>query len=90
MTRDEIFLRVQNILVDMFELDEDSVTIEAHLVDDLGLDSIDAIDMVVKLQELIGKRVEESALRSVRTVRDVVDLVESQLASKPASDSADE
>lgn len=85
MTRDQIFLRVQNILVEMFELDEKSVTIDAHLVNDLGLDSIDAIDMVVKLQELIGKRVEESALRRVRTVRDVIDMVELQLTSKPDS-----
>lgn len=46
-----------------------------HYVGVKALDSIDAIDMIVKLQELIGQRIEETALRKVRTIRDVVDLV---------------
>jgi len=81
MTRDEIFQRVQAVLVEMFELDPAAVTQDAKLVDDLDLDSIDAIDMVVKLQELIGQRVEEAALRGVRTVGDVVELVHAKLPS---------
>ncbi len=85
MTRDEIFVRVQAVLVDMFELEPAKVHPQARLVDDLDLDSIDAIDMVVKLQELIGRRVDETALRSVRTVQDVVDLVERHLAAPPLS-----
>lgn len=79
MTRDEIFQRVQGVLVEMFELEPSKVTLDAKLVDDLDLDSIDAIDMVVKLQELIGQRVEEAALRGVRTVGDVVELVHAKL-----------
>lgn len=75
MTRDEILERVRTVLTELFELDPSSIQLETRLVEDLDLDSIDAIDMVVKLQELIGKRVEETALRSVRTVKDIVDLV---------------
>ncbi len=81
MTRDEILAKVQDIMVDMFEIDRADVTPEAHLMDDLDLDSIDAIDMVVKLQEMTGERVPEDKLRQIRTVKDVVDLIEAKLAA---------
>ena len=80
MTRDEIFVRVRDIISGSFEVDPAAVTPEARLFQDLGLDSIDAIDMVVRLQELTGRRVAEEALRKVRTVDDVVALVEAHLA----------
>ena len=79
MTRDEIFSKIQATLVEMFELAPEEVTLEARLYQDLDLDSIDAIDMVVKLQELTGKRVEEEAVRAVRTVGDIVELVAANL-----------
>ena len=75
MTRDEILASVQGVFVEMFELEPAKVHLDVRLIEDLDLDSIDAIDMIVKLQELIGQRIEETALRKVRTIRDVVDLV---------------
>jgi acyl carrier protein len=81
MTRDEILDRVRDVMVELFELDSDEVKLEAHLADDLDLDSIDAIDMVVKLQELTGERVEENLLKQIRTVEDIVDVVETQIAA---------
>lgn len=83
MTRDEVSKKVVEALVESFELDPADVTLEAHLVDDLDLDSIDAIDMAVKLQEMTGRRVEEEALKGVRTVADVVDLMEAHVAAGP-------
>ncbi len=80
MTRDEIFARIADLLVEMFELNRDDIAMDSHLVKDLDLDSIDAIDMVVKLQEITGKRVPEDQLKKVRTIGDVVDLVQAQLA----------
>ncbi len=85
MSKDEVLARVREILAEMFEIDPAKVTLDAHLVNDLDLDSIDAIDMVVKLQELTGKRVEEELLRKVRTVGDVVDLVHAQLVARAAT-----
>lgn len=84
MTRAEILQHVTKTLVELFQVDAAKVTPEARLGEDLDLDSIDAIDMAVKVQELTGKRVEEAALRKVRTVGDVVDLVESILREKSA------
>lgn len=82
MTRDEAFARIRALMVDLFDLDEAKVVPTARLVDDLDLDSIDAIDMVSKLHELTGRRLEEAALKSIRTVNDVVDLVVAQLEAK--------
>lgn len=81
MKREEILQKITASLVEMFELDPSKVTPDARLFEDLDLDSIDAIDMAVRMQELTGRRVEESELRRVRTVGDVVDVVESLLAA---------
>ena len=89
MNRDEILSQIQDLMVELFELERDAVTVDAHLVDDLDLDSIDAIDMVVKLQEMTGRRVEEDALREIRTIKDIVDLVEAQSQLPPQADDSD-
>lgn len=55
--------------------DTEGVTRESRLVEDLDLDSIDAVDMIVHLQNMIGKRIKPEAFKSVRTVGDVVDVI---------------
>jgi acyl carrier protein len=79
MSQEQVFGRVKAMMVEMFELDESTVTMEATVFEDLDLDSIDAIDLVARLQQLTGRRVEEDKLRQVRTVGDIVGLVEDQL-----------
>ena len=83
MTREEIFQTVSRNLVEMFELDPKIVTMQSRLVEDLDLDSIDAIDLASKLQEMIGRRLAEDDLRKIRTVADVVDVVESYAVPNP-------
>jgi acyl carrier protein len=73
--RGEIFAEVQRRIAEMFELDADSIREDSLLREDLDLDSIDAIDLAVRIQELTGARVQEAELRNVRTVGDVVDLI---------------
>jgi len=79
-TKDEIFARVASILVDSFELDASQVHPEAHLIDDLDLDSIDAIDLVVSLESETDLDVTEDELKALRVVQDIVDLVHRKLA----------
>lgn len=76
MTQSEIFARVQDLMAELFELPPEKVTLEAHLINDLDLDSLDAIDMAVKLEEITGHRVAEERLKSIRTVADVVALID--------------
>jgi acyl carrier protein len=73
MTKDEIYSWMVNMLHDMFELDKARITPEANLYSDLDIDSIDAVDLVVKLNQLTGKRFQPDVFKSVRTVQDVVD-----------------
>jgi len=82
MTRDEIIARIRDVLVTNFEIPEERVTLDARLMDDLELDSIDAIDMAVQIQEMTDVRVEEEELRKLRTVGDTVELVAALLARK--------
>ena len=76
MTRDDIFAQIKAALVELFEVDEEAITPEARLYQDLELDSIDAIDLVVHLQKLTGKKIKPEEFKSVRSVADVVEAVD--------------
>lgn len=81
MSQEHILLELQRILADAFEIDPVKVTLDAHLFQDLDLDSIDAVDLAIKLQEMTGKRIKAEEFKSVRTVKDLVVTVEQLLAS---------
>ena len=89
MEKQEIFERMASMMVDMFDLERSSITLESKLFEDWDLDSLDAIDMVVKLEELTGHRLRESELRTVRTVRDVVDLIHARFGQDIQAESRD-
>ena len=74
-TKEEILDQLKIILAELFEIEKDDIKPEARLYEELDLDSIDAIDMVVKLQKITGKKVKPDDFRSVRTVEDVVEAV---------------
>ena len=80
MTREDIFAQIKAALVELFEVDEEAIIPEARLYQDLELDSIDAVDLVVRLQKLTGKKIKPEEFKSVRSVNDVVDAVERLLA----------
>ena len=79
MTKSEIFARVSQILQESFELDAADIVPTAHLINDLDLDSIDAIDLAVGLQTEVGLDVAEEELQSIRVVDDIVNLVYSRV-----------
>ena len=81
MTKEQIFVALQQAMVRKFELSEGAVTRQARLLDDLDLDSIDALDMAVHLQTFTGKRVPLESLKNVKTVGDVVDAVHRLLST---------
>ena len=74
--RDNIFEHVSRELHALFDIAMQDITLEARLYEDLDLDSIDAVDLVVRLQEITKKRIKPDQFKSVRTVQDVVDAVE--------------
>ncbi len=80
-TREEVLGQVQDILFEMFEVARDEVVMDAQLYDDLDIDSIDAVDLIVRLKELTGKKIKPEEFKNVRTVEDVVKAIE-QLMSE--------
>jgi acyl carrier protein len=82
MTKEQIFERLKQVLQETFDIDPARITMSARLYDDLDIDSIDAVDLMVKLRPLVEKRLQPEAFRSVRTVGDVVDALYGFLAVK--------
>lgn len=78
-TREEILNKLTEILVDDFEISAELITPEANLFEDLELDSIDAVDLAVKLQYFTDKKIAPENFKKIRTVEDVVNAIEELL-----------
>lgn len=79
-SRDEVYAWVRDILMREFQFTADELTLTAHLVDDLDLDSIDAIDLSVRLEEKTGLSFKEEELKAIQTIEDVVDFIDARLS----------
>ncbi|OBW96442.1 acyl carrier protein [Gallibacterium salpingitidis] len=75
MEKNEIFVQVKTFLEELFDIDPDTVTLESHIAEDLELDSIDAVDLIVHLQNKLKKRVSPEEFKNVRTISDIVDVI---------------
>ena len=78
-SKDEILDTLRVVLVDEFKLRGEQIVPTAYLVEDLDLDSIDAINLAIRLEEENGLDMGEEELRALRTVQDVVDVVHRKL-----------
>ncbi|QBH98576.1 acyl carrier protein [Limnobaculum zhutongyuii] len=82
MDKQQILNEIQTIMVKLFELDADDIKLDAKLYEDLELDSIDAVDLVVHLQKMTGKKINPEVFKSVRTVEDVVNAIDQLLKTQ--------
>lgn len=80
MSRDDIHAWIVDTIHDMFEIEKSSITPQSNLYTDLDIDSIDAVDLAVKLKELTGKRLQPEIFKTVRTVDDIVNALADLLA----------
>jgi acyl carrier protein len=76
MTDQEIFDRLRTILIETFDIDSAVIHPQARLYEDLDIDSIDAVDLIVKLRPLVGKRLQPEAFKAVRSLQDVIDALQ--------------
>ena len=74
-SKEEIFEEVKKILVEEMEIDEEAVTSDANLFEDLELDSIDAVDIAVRMQKFTDKKLPPEEFKKIRTINDVVEAV---------------
>lgn len=75
ITKEKIYNFLQETLVSLFEVAPEDITPDSNLYEDLDIDSIDAVDLTVKLKEFTGRRIQPSDFKQVRTVQDIVDAV---------------
>jgi acyl carrier protein len=76
MSREVILDELKSIFEEMFDVDPEDVVESAQLYDDLDIDSIDAVDLIVRIREMTGKKVAPEEFKNVRTVGEVIDAIE--------------
>ena len=76
MSKEIIFKKVKELLISEFKVDAESIEPEKRLDEDLELDSLDMVDLIIILKDYIGEKVDPALFKDVRTVQDVVDLLE--------------
>jgi acyl carrier protein len=75
MTKDDVFNKVKEILVQEFEIDGDLINPETSLFADLEFDSIDAVDLIVKMKPYISGKIDPELFKNAVTIQDVVDII---------------
>ena len=75
MDKQFIFEKIKAALIEDFDLEESRIVLDARLYEDLELDSIDAVDLIVKLKSLLPTNIDPEVFKTVRTVQDVVDAI---------------
>ena len=80
MTQEEIFEKVNGIIVEQLGVTETSVTLEASFIDDLGADSLDIVELVMALEEEFDMEIPDTDAEKVVTVGDVVDYIKEHVA----------
>ena len=71
-----VFEKVRDILVDQLDVDEDAVTMEASIQNDLGADSLDIVDLVMSLEEEFDCEIPDEEIENIKTVGDIVKYIE--------------
>ena len=71
-----IFENVRNALAEQFEVDAESITMETSLIDDLGADSLDVVELIMSLEDLFGITISDEDAAQLHTVSRIVDYLE--------------
>lgn len=74
-TKIEIYNKLVEILVEDFEIDKDKISMEALLFEDLEFDSIDAVDLAVRLKQFTDKKIDPEEYKAIRTIEDIVNAI---------------
>jgi acyl carrier protein len=72
--------RVDDIMVDVFEVERESLRRDAQLADDLDLDSLDGVDLVIAIEKTFGYKLAEEEARNIKTLGDIYDRVLARVA----------
>lgn len=73
-----VFEKVKSILVDQLDVEDEAVTMESSISDDLGADSLDVVDMVMSMEEEFDIEIPDEEIETMKTVGDIVKFIESK------------
>ncbi len=71
-----VFEKVREIIANQLNKDAETITLDTHLVDDLGADSLDAVDLIMAIEDEFGIELDDEAAQNVRRVSDLVSYIE--------------
>lgn len=75
----DIFEKLKEIIADQLELDADIISLDSHILDDLGADSLDVVDLIMSIEDEFGVEVPDEALEEIRTIEDMVKYLEDRV-----------
>ena len=74
-----VFDKIKSIIVDQLDSDENEVTMEANIQDDLGADSLDVVDLVMSIEENFDIEIPDEDVENIKTVGDIVKYIEAKV-----------
>lgn len=74
-----VFDKIKDIIVEQLDIEEDAVTMEASITDDLGADSLDVVDLVMSIEESFDVEIPDEEVENIKTVGDIVKYIENKV-----------
>jgi acyl carrier protein len=71
--------KIRSIIADELGVEEDSIDVDSHLTDDLGADSLDAVELIMAIEEEFDLEIDDSSATKMKTVQDIVDYLEKHI-----------
>lgn len=70
------FDKIKELIVDQLDVEEDKVTMEANIQDDLGADSLDIVDLVMSVEDAFEVKIDDEDVENIKTVGDIVNYID--------------
>ncbi|WP_289148503.1 acyl carrier protein [uncultured Ruminococcus sp.] len=74
-----VFDKIKDIIVEQLDVEEDAVTMEASIAEDLGADSLDVVDLVMSIEESFDVEIPDEEVENIKTVGDIVKYIENKV-----------
>lgn len=74
-----VFDKIKDIIVEQLDVEEDAVTMEASITEDLGADSLDVVDLVMSIEESFDVEIPDEEVENIKTVGDIVKNIENKV-----------
>lgn len=74
-----VFDKIKDIIVEQLDVEENAVTMEASITDDLGADSLDVVDLVMSIEESFDVEIPDEEVENIKTVGDIVKYIENKV-----------